>query len=811
MTPLSFRTSENNFSLNAAQARIQITACLPGCIRIRYSTKPEFEPHQSLMVQFEPQQLPLLSVTENLESFTVSTPDLSIQIDKQTLAFTYTDSDGKLLVKEPDSGGKTLEAVETAVNIFDADAEIQMEHTPDGDKIRALSPSKIIKKPAYHAKLEFEWAEGEGLYGLGSHEDGMFNLRGQCQYLYQQNMKIFIPVLISTQGYGLVFDQYSSMTFHDDAFGSYLWMDLVDELDYYFIYGPEFDQIIATIRTLTGTSPMLPKWAFGYIQSKERYASQQELLDIVKEYRERRLPLDGIVLDWKSWPDNLWGQKSLAADRFPDPQQMTQDIHALNAHLMVSIWPNMAPGGENWQEMLQSGFLLGNRSTYDALNPEARKRYWKQAQEGLFSHGIDAWWCDCTEPFEADWRGAVKPEPEERMRINVGEAKTYLDPLWINAYSLLHSQGIYEGQRNSGSTKRVVNLTRSSYLGQQRYATVVWSGDVVAKWTVLRKQIAEGMNYCVTGMPYWTVDIGAFFVQKRPEHWFWDGDYERGVDDLGYRELYVRWFQFGAFLPMFRPHGTDTPREIWRFGQPGEAMYEALVSMLRLRYQLIPYIYSLAGWVTQCHYTMIRMLPFDFRDDPKTYEVDDQFMLGPSLLVSPVTHSMYYGVNSTPLENVEKTRSVYLPSGSDWYDFWTGKRYAGGQTISADAPLETIPVHVRSGSIFPIGPQIQFTGDQPDAPIELWLYPGQDGDFTLYEDEGDNYNYEQGNFAMIHMTWNDSARQLTLDNRQGSYPGMQASKAFRLIIADGKPFGPLVKEAQAHDIFYDGKKMVVDL
>ena len=422
-----FHISENNFFLSAAQAHIQITACLPGCIRIRYSTKPEFEPRQSLMVQFEPRQLPSLSVTENPECFTVSTSELSIQIDKQTLAFTYVDSAGKLLVKEPDCGGKTLEAVDAVVNIFDADAEIQVEHTPDGEKIRAPSPVKTIKKAAYHARLEFEWAEGEALYGLGSHEEGMFNLRGQCQYLYQQNMKVFIPVLISTRGYGLVFDQYSAMTFHDDAFGSYLWMDLVDELDYYFIYGPEFDQIIAAIRTLTGTSPMLPKWAFGYIQSKESYISQQELLDIVTEYRERRLPLDCIVLDWQYWPDKQWGQKTLVADRFPDPQQMMQSIHALNAHLMVSIWPHMGPGGENWQEMLQNGFLLGNRSTYDAFNPEARKLYWKQAQEGLFAHGIDAWWCDCTEPFEADWRGAVKPEAEQRMRLNVGEAKTYLD------------------------------------------------------------------------------------------------------------------------------------------------------------------------------------------------------------------------------------------------------------------------------------------------------------------------------------------------------------------------------------------------
>jgi alpha-D-xyloside xylohydrolase len=804
MSPFHF--SENNFFLSDAQRHIQITAYLPGCIRIRYSTKPEFEQRQSLMVQFEPRQLPLLSVTENPQWYTVSTSDLSIQIDKQTLAFMYTDSSGNLLVKEPDRGGKRLESVDAVINIFDMDTDIQMEHTPDGEKIRTQSPTRTVKKAAYQAKLEFEWAEGEALYGLGSHEEGMFNLRGQSQYLYQQNLKVFIPVLISTRGYGLVFDQYSPMTFHDDAIGSYLLMDLVDELDYYFIYGPEFDQIVAIIRTLTGTSPMLPKWAFGYIQSKERYVSQQELLDIVKEYRERHLPLDCIALDWQYWLDKQWGQKTLRADQFPDPQQMMQTIHALNAHLMVSIWPYMSPGGENWQEMLQNGYLLGNLSTYNAFNPEARKQFWKQAQEGLFVYGIDAWWCDCTEPFEADWRGAVKPEPKERMQMNVGEAKTYLDPLLVNAYSLLHSQGIYEGQRNSGSKKRVVNLTRSSYLGQQRYATVVWSGDITAKWSTLCKQIAAGLNYCVTGMPFWTADIGAYFVQKRPEFWFWDGDYDRGVDDLGYRELFVRWFQFGAFLPMFRTHGTDTPREIWRFGQPGELMYEALVLMLRLRYRLIPYIYSLAGWVTHHHYTMMRMLPFDFREDPKTYEIRDQFMFGPSLLINPVTCPMYYGVNSTPLENVEKVRSVYLPVGPGWYDFWTSQYYEGGQTILADAPIQKLPLYVRAGSILPIGPEIQFADQPTDEPFGLHIYPGQDTEFELYFDEGDHYNYEKGEFATVRIVWNEALQRLTLQERNGSYPGMKSAISFNVML-----FSTGGSRENSHLIHYNGQEISLNL
>ncbi|MGE5852715.1 MAG: TIM-barrel domain-containing protein, partial [Deltaproteobacteria bacterium] len=445
-------------------------------------------------------------------------------------------------------------------------------------------------------------------------------------------------------------------------------------------------------------------------------------------------------------------------------------------------------------------------------NPAARACYWQQANRGLFTHGVDAWWCDCTEPFEADWKGAVKPEPEERLRINTEEAKRYLDPELINAYSLLHSEGMYHGQRQVTEAKRVVNLTRSAYLGQQRYAAITWSGDVVATWETLRRQIADGLNFCMTGVPYWTTDIGAFFVGRKPEMWFWSGDYDAGVDDLGYRELYVRWFQFGAFLPMFRSHGADTPREIWRFGEPGDPMYEALVKFLQLRYRLLPYIYSLAGWTTYQAYTMLRALPFDFRHDPAVFDVADQFMFGPALLVNPITRPMYYTRNSIPLTDVDRKRSVYLPAGTDWYDVWTGKRYAGGQTISADASLATLPLYARAGSIVPIGPEIQFTGDRPDAPIELWVYPGQDGAFTLYDDEGDNYNYEQGSFTTIHLAWNDRTRQLTLDHRQGCYLGMPASQVFRVVIAGERPFDPqAVGAAPAREIVYDGTRIVVDL
>jgi alpha-D-xyloside xylohydrolase len=782
---------------------LALTPYTPHAIRVRYTLRPAFSDKPSLIVVAQPAAAHF-TVRETPGSLLFATAGVTISIDRHTLAFTYRDSQGTLLTKEPACGGKTLEPVDVIVSVFDESTTTETGENVDGVRVRARDVRQVVDRQAYHTKLAFEWAEGEALYGLGSHEEGMFNLRGQHQYLYQQNMKAVVPVLVSTRGYGILLDSYSLMTFHDDAFGSYLWTDVDDELDYYFIYGPEMDQIVHELRALTGKAPMLPRWAFGYVQSKERYTCQDELIQVVREYRQRNLPLDCIVLDWKSWTGDLWGQKTLDPERFPQPKRLTDDLHKLHAQLMVSIWPIMRAGGANWQEMCDRGFLLGNRATYNAFDEGARTLYWQQANAGLFSNGIDAWWCDCTEPFEADWKGAVKPEPEERMRINTGEAKLYLDPEMISAYSLLHSQGIYEGQRGVTQDQRVVNLTRSAYAGQQRYATVTWSGDVAATWDALRRQVADGLNFCASGLPYWTVDIGAFFVKRRPELWFWAGDYDGGVDDLGYRELYVRWFQYGAFLPMFRSHGTDTPREVWRFGEPGEPMYEALVRVLRLRYRLLPYIYSLAGWVTHEDYTLLRGLPFDFRSDPATHDAADQFMFGPALLVNPVTQPMYYGPASTPLAGVAHSRPVYLPAGCDWYDFWTDQRLPGGQTIAAPAPLDTLPLYVRAGAIVPMGPDRQYTGEAPDAPVELHVYTGADGSFRLYEDEGDGYHYEQGAFSTIDVHWHDAARRLTIDARAGRFPGMPEQREFHVVLHGEGQTAPII-------VTYAGRPMTVEL
>ena len=782
MPPLTYSLRENEVQLHTRPGCISLTPYTSRTVRVRTTLRDEFNTAESLMVVARPDADVRFEILEEPDCLILSTAELTIEVDRHSAAFTYRDNNGALLTREPAGGGKTLTPVDVLVSVFDDAVVADADPSADGVRLKAQNVRQRVDRQAYHTRLDFEWADGEALYGLGSHEEGVLNLRGHRQYLYQQNMKAVVPALVSTRGYGIVLDSYSLVTFHDDTAGSFLATDVDDEMDFYFIYGPELDQIVVEVRRLTGQAPMLPKWAFGYLQSKERYKSQAELIEVVQEYRRRQLPLDAIVLDWMSWTGDLWGQKTLDPERFPDPAQMMEDLHSLHARLMVSIWPIMRPGGDNWREMKEQGFLLGNQATYDAFQKGARALYWRQARAGLFAHGIDAWWCDCTEPFEADWNGAVKPSPEERVCINTAEAKCYLDPEYINAYSLLHSEGIYEGQRRASADKRVLNLTRSAYMGQQRYGTVTWSGDIVASWDTMRRQIAEGLNFCVTGMPYWTMDVGGFFVKRKPDLWFWNGDYDLGVDDLGYRELFVRWFQLATFLPMLRAHGTDTPREIWRFGEPGDATYDSLVKFLNLRYRLLPYIYSLVGWTTQRGYTMLRLLAFDFREDAATYGIADQFMFGPALMVSPVTQPMYFAAGSIPVADAARTRPVYLPAGADWYDFWTGERLAGGQTVVAAAELDVLPLFVRAGSIVPMVAPMQYVDETPDALVELHIFPGDNGCFQLYEDAGDGYDYELGAFSTIDIEWRESSRLVILRERQGSYPGMPAAREFRVLL-----------------------------
>jgi alpha-D-xyloside xylohydrolase len=813
MKMISYHTTPNGLSIETSQGTIQLIPYTANIIRVLSTWEPSASLPESLMIVTASESGVEYEVQETLQTISLLTSAVEVQIQKETAAFAYFDRQGRLLTREPARGGKTLVPAAVLRSVVDETTGGAVIHGADGPREKQEAVKQLVDRKAFHTTLEFVCSEGEALYGLGSHEEGFMNLRGTHQDLYQHNLKAVVPMLVSTQGYSILVDCYSFMTFHDDEQGFTIWCEVQDALDFYFLCGPEFDQIIHGYRWLTGKAPMLPRWAFGYLQSKERYKTQEELLAIVKEYRQRHIPLDAIILDWQSWPGDMWGQKSLDPERFPQPQTLLEELHRLQARLIVSIWPRMTNHGPNHQQMLDQGFLLGDQMTYDAFDAQARALYWKQTNEGLFSLGVDGWWCDCTEPFEADWHGSSKPEPDERCQINTEEAKKYLDSQYMNAYSLQHSLGIYEGQRSTTESKRVFDLTRSAYAGQQRYGTITWSGDIAANWLTLKRQIAAGVNFCATGLPYWTTDIGAFFVTKKDELWFWDGAFNEGYADLGYREFYVRFFQYGTFLPLFRAHGTDIPREVWRFGEPGSPFYDTLVKFIRLRYHLLPYLYSLAGWVTQEDYTMLRALAFDFRHDPHVYNVADQYLFGPAFLVNPVTEPMYYAPGSQTIHEHPKTRPVYLPAGSDWYDFWTGARFSGAQTLEAAAPLELLPLFVRAGSIVPFGPAIQSTAEiDGQTPLLLRIYPGQDGHFTLYEDEGDTYQYESGAFATIAMHWDDTEKRLLLGKRQGEYAGMPTVRRFFLrLVSEQHGIGMNSSREGAREIIYDGNPLVIEM
>ncbi|HEX2945949.1 MAG TPA: glycoside hydrolase family 31 protein [Clostridia bacterium] len=769
---------DNTLLLDTENGKIQITVYSDSIIRLRYTLSEHFSETQS------PGTVPWSescrwSYTEDATVITLLTGKIVLSIDKATARFSYYDSTGRLLAREPAGGGKTLVQFDSYKYLMDENSAVEKIVTPDGVKEVIRDARKVFDKKLYHTRLEFEWAEDEALYGLGQHEEGSLNLRGTRQYLHQANMKIAVPMLLSTRGYGILLDTYSPLIFNDNEYGSYLYNEAADELDYYFISGESFDDIVGGYRKLTGKAAMLPKWAFGYMQSQERYETQQEIIDTAMEYRRRKVPLDSIVLDWQSWEDGMWGQKSFDHKRFPDPEAMMRTLHENGVHFMISIWPNMYRESANYAEMKEKGCLFQQSEIYNAFDEKARSLYWKQAYEGLFSKGIDAWWCDSSEPVTPEWNSPFKPEPDQNYMNFHNTAKTWMDEACTNAYALFHARAVYEGQRAQTSEKRVVNLTRSGYTGQQKYGVILWSGDISAKWSTLEKQIPAGLNLCAAGLPFWTLDIGAFFV-KKGDMWFWNGDFDEGSEDQGYRELYTRWLQFGSFLPVFRSHGTDTRREIWNFGEKGGMFYDAIAGAIELRYRLMPYIYSLAAMVTLKDYTMLRLLAFDFGEDKKVYDIRDQYMFGNALMVCPVTKPMYFGKGSVPLENVDRTREVYLPSGTDWYDFRTGERYPGGEVIKAPAPLDSIPLFVKAGAVIPMAEVAQHSAASSESSLTLLVCPGADGEFTLYQDEQDNYNCENGAYSVIDITWSDKEGVLTIGERKGHFNGMPESIDFTL-------------------------------
>ncbi len=582
-----------------------------------------------------------------------------------------------------------------------------------------------------------------------------------------------------------------------------LYSDVADQIDYYFIHGSNPDEIIHGYRTVTGRVPMMPRWALGYWQSREHYNSQDEILSTVKEFRQKKFPLDNIVQDWFYWKEDQWGSHVFDPARYPDPDGMVKTLHDdLHAHIMISVWPKFYVGTRHYEEFREKGWLYmhniekgvrdwvgkGYVSTFfDPFSTGARDLYWQQINDNLFIKGFDAWWLDSTEP---DLQSNVS-ESEVLLRMHpnaLGTAARYR-----NAYSLVITKGVYEHQRQTSPNQRVFILTRSAYAGQQRYAAASWSGDVATRWYDLRAQIAAGVNFSIAGIPYWTSDIGGFAVEPRFEH-------PKDADLDEWRELNTRWFQFGTFCPLFRSHGQFPYREPFNLAPADHPAYKSMLSYAKLRYRLMPYVYSLTGLVTQRDYTIMRALVMDFGGDRNVENIGDQYMFGPALLVNPVT------------EYRARTRMVYLPAGTDWYELASGACHQGGQSIQANAPYGNIPVFVRAGSILPCGPEIQYSDQKPADPIRLFVYTGANGAFSLYEDEGTNYNYEQGKFSTIPLTYNENTRTLTIGSRQGNFPGMLVKRTFEILwIGKARPSTLDFQSKPDATVSYEGKEVTVSM
>jgi len=542
-------------------------------------------------------------------------------------------------------------------------------------------------------------------------------------------------------------------------------------IDYVVFYGPSADTVIATYRKLSGSVPMLPRWAYGFWQCRERYTSGAHLVATVKEFRERKIPLDVIVQDWQYWGKYGWGVMKFDETQYPDPAGFIRELHALNAHFNISVWENLDKNSDIGKEYVARKLFLPESPWVDMLNPEAREFHWAALNTNLFSLGVDSWWMDATEPENDGLKG-------RRTYLGMGDFYRLTYPLFV-------SQAVYEGQRSLTSDKRVCILTRCAFLGQQRYGTINWSGDVGGTWDSYRRQIVAGLNYTITGMPYWTTDIGGFFRPGASQY-----------TDTSYHELLTRWYHWGALNPIFRIHGYQTETEPWKYGQKVE---ENMRKMLGLRYRLMPYVYSEAWQITSMGSTMMRPLVMDFRQDTSALCRPYEYMFGKAFLVAPVTEP-----------NVTEW-NVYLPGCAGWYDFWTGRRYAGAQTICVAAPLDKIPLLVRAGSIIPMGPFIQYSTEKSD-PIEIRVYPGADGEFTLYEDENDNYDYEKGRYSLITFKWNNAKQRLTIGARQGSYPGMPKAHTFNIVLVrENSGIGVEASTAPSKTVKYSGNEAVIGL
>jgi len=639
---------------------------------------------------------------------------------------------------------------------------------------RTYEPDQINGETTYHITDRFSPDATEGFYGLGQHQSGMFNYRGSTVELGQNNTDVAIPLLVSSKGYALLWNT-ASFTYADNRFPlDFHFSSLAGEsVDYYFIYGPEMDQIIHEYRTMTGHTPMLPKWAYGFFQSKDRYKSQDEILEIAHRYREEHIPLDAIVQDWFWWKTE--GDPTFNSNYTDIPAEL-KTLHDEHVHAMISVWGLFDATSQNFHTIASQHWDVPNTHVYDATNPKARDFYWENLAGKLFSQGWDAFWLDSAEPEEY-WPhmgdAILRDKP-----LAIGSGARY-----TNIFPLMHTNGIQEHWKATTDQKRVFLLTRSAFIGQQRVGATVWSGDVYSTYWGLSHQVAAGLNFALSGYPYWTTDVGGYWQP-----------YDRPPDDPIYQELYARWFEFGAFCPIFRTHGHRAHNEMWTY----DKVEPILLKYDKLRYRLMPYIYSLAWRVTDQDYTIQRPLVMDWRTDPKTWNIGDQFMFGPSVLVNPV------------LKQDATHRTVYLPDSPLWYDFWSGASVKGGQDVDAEAPLDRIPLFVRAGSIIPLGPEIEYADQKPSGPIELRIFRGGDAKFDLYEDEGDTYNYEKGAHALIPLRWSEADKILVIGDRDGQYPGMREQLSLNIVwVSPGHGVGETVEARPDRVVNYTGKAISV--
>lgn len=795
-----YQETENGIktSINEKKIDVEVQWFTPNSLRILKTPLGKTVEKKSLSVIAKPNKSGVKIATSDNSKIVMKSPVLTVTLNTENGIITYAKTDGTVLLKENENS-------------------------------KPFTPMKDADRDTYTVYQGFITDKEEGLYGLGQLQNGQMMQRNMSKVLIQGNVEDVSPIFQSTKGYGVFWDNYSATTYTDNENETSFSSEVGDCIDYYFMYGGSADGVIAQVRALTGEVPMMPLWSYGFMQSKERYKSQEETVGVVKKYRELGIPLDCIIQDWQYWGHNyLWNAMDFRNPSFDNPKAMIDSIHGMNARMMISIWSSFGPATKPYRTLDKEGLLFNIETwpqsgvegwppnmeypsgvrVYDCYNPKARDIYWDYLNKGIFQLGMDGWWMDSTEPDHFNWK-----DSDFDRQTYLGSYRSVR-----NAYPLMTVGGVYDHQRAETSDKRVIILTRSGFLGQQRYASNVWSGDVQSSWDMFRKQITAGLNFSLTGMPHWNSDLGGFFAGSYNTN----GNASATRNPM-YQELYVRWLQFGVFCPMMRSHGADTPREFFWYGKAGEPVYDALVDAVKLRYSLLPYIYSTAWEVSHRQSTFMRALYMDFLNDKNTWKIGNEYMFGKAFLVAPVLHAQYTpeqeqnilkeneGWNKTTNNqvnlslNVDFTQSkemeVYLPSGNKWYNYWTNEDFDGGQKLKIKTSLDRIPLFVRAGSIIPIGPDVQYTNEKKWDNLIINVYPGADGTFTLYEDEGDNYNYESGAYTEIQMKWNDTKRILTIDARKGEYNGMLTKRNFTIRTADGKE----------KVITYSGKKINVKI